>query len=372
MTWPGLLLRNLVRRPGRSSFTLLGVALAIAGFLTLTGVSKGLRDASQASLRERGIDLVVMQRGMVEFFSSNLPEILADDIRRIPGVASVSGELGALLPFGEDNHALVGGWQLDNRPFEAIPLIRGRLPVAGEHGVILGQVLAEALHADIGTTVLLQFSPFKVVGIGGFTSPANSGMAVLRLAELQALLGRPGRVTLFQMQLTRPDNIAAREAVRAAVSALRPDLVVSVPDEVLKTNRSVAMLAASSAAISVAALVMAGLLILNTLVMAVEERTHEIGILAAIGWSRWRIVGLILGEGVILAAAGGLTGAIAGHLGGLALYRFVLLDSGIAITVQLAPAITAVVCAVGLGGLGAIYPAWKASRLSPTAALRQR
>ena len=372
MTWPGLLLRNLVRRPGRSSFTLLGVALAIAGFLTLTSVSKGLEEASQSSLRERGIDLVVMQRGMVEFFASNLPESLSREIAKIPGIANVAGELGALLPIGDDNHALAAGWQPDSQAFRSIPLSRGRLPVPGERGVVLGQVLADALQIEVGATVRLQFTPFKVVGIADFSSPLNSGMAILPLPDLQALLGRVGQVTLFQMQLVDPGDDKTTTAVRAAVTALRPDLVVSVADEVLRNNRQVAMLSASSAAISIAALVMASLLILNTLLMAVEERTHEIGILAAIGWSRWRIIGLILNEGMLLAAAGGLLGAVAGQLGGLALHRFVMAGSGIAISAQLAPAIIAVVCAVGLGGLGALYPAWKASRLSPTTALRQR
>jgi putative ABC transport system permease protein len=372
MTWFGLLLRNLLRRPGRSFFTLLGVALAIASYLTLTGVSNGMQDASEASLRERGVDLVVMQRGMVEFFSSSLPETLADKIRRIPGIADVSGELGALLPLGDERHALVGGWPTDGRPFRSIPLARGRLPVTGENAVVLGDALADALHAEIGTTVELGFAFFQVVGIANFASALNSGMVVVPLPDLQALLTRTGHVTLFQLQLTRPRDTAVREAVRTAVRALRPDLVVSTPDDVLKTNRTVIMIDASSTAISIASLVMASLLILNTLVMAVEERTHEIGILAAIGWSRRRIIGLILSEGLALAAVGGVIGAILGQFAGFALHRFVMMGSGIVIAGRLLPALTAIVAAVILGGMGALYPAWRASRLSPTAALRRQ
>ena len=57
MTWMGLIGRNLWRRPGRSVFTLLGVALAIASYLTLSGLSLGLSDGSEVSLNERRIDL---------------------------------------------------------------------------------------------------------------------------------------------------------------------------------------------------------------------------------------------------------------------------------------------------------------------------
>ena len=370
MTWFGLLSRNLVRRPGRSCFTLLGVALAIASYLTLTGVSKGIEDASRASLRERRVDLVVMQRGMVEFFASSLPETLLAEIARVPGVSEVSAELGALVPAGEENHALVGGWDTESGPFKAIPLAHGRLPIVGESAVVLGEALAEGLHADVGATVTLAFAPLKVVGIANFTSTLNRGMAIMPLPDLQALLARPNQVTLFQLRLTEPDNTKSRDAVRAAIGLLRRDLAVSVPDDVLKSNRTIVMLEASSSAISIAALVLACLLILNTMVMAVDERTHEIGILSTIGWSRRRIVALILSEGLLLAAAGGTVGALLGQLGSLVLRRFVMLDSGVAIVGRFGPTLTAVAFAIVLGGLGALYPAWKASRLSPTVALR--
>jgi len=111
-----------------------------------------------------------------------------------------------------------------------------------------------------------------------------------------------------------------------------------------------------------------GLGVLNTMLMAVSERTREIGTLRAVGWSRGRVLGLILAEGTLISSLGGLVGLGAGTLGaevlihwaprGLdTLYSPMLFVEGFAI-------------AVALGFAGALYPAWQASRLSPIEALK--
>lgn len=368
MTWLGFLLRNLARRPGRSIFTLLGVALATGSFLTLTGLSRGMVDASQASLAERGIDLVVVQRGMVEFFASTLPDSLGAGIAGVAEVAEVAGELSTLLPVGEDAHAIVSGWDPQGFQWRRLPLARGRLPGPGEAGVVLGDAVAEAMHVDVGDDVTLNFSRMRVTGIAGFSSLLNRGMAVMRLDSLQTLLARPGQVTLFHVRL-RPGG--AQASARRAISALRPGLSVTTANEVLSDNKAVQTLAAASGAVALVALVMASLSVLNTLAMAVEERTREIGILAAIGWSRGRILGLILGEGLLLAACGGVLGGGIGWLGNLLLGLTVVPGAGMPLAAVLWLGTQAMLAALALGAAGAFWPAWRAARISPALALRR-
>jgi putative ABC transport system permease protein len=372
MSWLGFLLRNLWRRPGRSLFTLLAVALAIASFHVLAGLSRGMDRAAHDSLAERGIDLVVMKRGAVEFFASTLPQALAADIGRIPGVADVSAELGAVAPVGEEAHAIVGCWETDGFQWRTVPLTRGRLPASGEGGVVLGEGLAEATHIDVGGTVTLNFSDFHVTGIAAFSSALNRGMALMPLSDLQALMFREGQVSLFNVRLAAPGDPAAREAARDAIMALRPDLTVATTNEVLRGNRLVAILLASSDVIAGAALVIACLFVLNTLAMAVEERTRDIGILAAIGWSRRRIVALILSEGMLLAGLGGLLGTGLGRLGSNSLNLFVFLGGGPSTQATATFALAALVAALAVGALGAFWPAWRAARLNPATALRRQ
>ena len=369
MTWLGFMLRNLVRRPARSLFTLLGVALAVASFLILAGMSRGMNSLAHASLAERGAQLVVMQRGMIEFFSGRLPENLEAALRAVPGVADVAPELGAFLPVGEDHHALVGGWRTSSAFWREMPLLRGRLPEPGEGAVVLGETLADALQADVGSTVKIGFTPLRVAAISGFTSMLNRGTALMPLADLQALLARPGEVTLFQVQLSRPEDRAEIEAARKAILALRPGLSVATASEVLRENRALNVIVGASQAISIIALAVAALSVFTTLAMAVEERVREIGILAALGWRRPQIVALLLGEGLILAAAGGFAGAILGSIGLSALTATVV-PGGLAASSTLTLGVTGVAVALAIGAVGAFYPAYRASRLRPAAALR--
>lgn len=371
MTWLGLVWRNLARRPGRSLFTLLGVGLALASFLTLASISRGLDQAARGSLDERGVHMLVVKRATVEFFSAILPEGLGAELARLPGVTGVSPELANLLPVGEDGHALVAGWPVGGFQWEGLRLLAGRPPEPGERGVVLGEGLAEALGLRPGQPVRIQLEEFPVLGIAGFGAALNRGLAIMPLAELQRLLARPGQVTLFHLRLEAPGDPAAREAVRRAVAALRPDLAAVTSDEVLRGNRAMAMIAAVADALGLAALAIAVISVLNTLAMSVEERTREIGVLAAIGWPRGRILGLVLGEGLALAAAGGVLGALAGQGALELLNRLVLLEGGL--EARSGGALVAMALGAGLlvGALGALWPAWRATRISPAAAMRR-
>ncbi len=371
MTWLDLLLRNLLRRPGRSAFTLIGVALAVGSFLILAGLSGGMNVAARESLNERGVDLVVAQRGMVEFFASALPETLADAIQRIPGVARVSGEIAALTPVGEEAHTIIAGWRPDSFDWQGVKLQRGRMPEPGERGVVLGDALAEALHVDVGAEVTLSFTPYRVTGIAGFTSLLNRGIAVLRLDEAQRLLARPGLVTLFDVRLAETLDAARLPAMRSAIAALRGDLSVTTTDEVLRDNKAIQVLGTAANAIALVALAVAALSVLNTLAMAVEERTHDIGILASLGWSRTRILALILSEGLLLVGCGGVLGALLGWLGDYALSLSVIAGGGVSLTTAARLGLSALPASLVLGACGAFWPAYRAARLDPASALRR-
>ena len=120
------------------------------------------------------------------------------------------------------------------------------------------------------------------------------------------------------------------------------------------------------------ALAIGCLSVLNTMAMGVEERTREIGILAAIGWTRGRILGLILSEGFLLAGLGGLAGILLGWVGHDYLVENVSQGAELDVSTMVSQAIRAQAIALLLGLTGAFIPAWRASRLAPAAALRRQ
>lgn len=371
LTWFGLIARNLLRRPGRALFTLLGVALAVASYVTLTGLASGMIEGASGSNEERGVDLVVTHRGMVELYSGSLPEALAPLIGRQRGVAEVSAELVTAIEF-DAGQAIVTGWTVDAFTFREMRLREGRPPTPGAGEVVLGESLAEAAQVGVGGEIELNFAPFKVVGISAYDNGYLRNMAIMPLGDLQNLLARPSTVSVFQVRLRHPEDAQARDAARAAILALRPNLNVSTTAEAMRSSKLVQMIDSSSFAISLVALAIGCLSVLNTMAMGVEERTREIGILAAIGWSRAQILRLILSEGFLIAGIGGVIGILLGWIGHDYLVRAVTQGAELETATMIGQAVRAELIALLVGLIGAFIPAWRASRLPPAAALRHQ
>jgi putative ABC transport system permease protein len=125
-----------------------------------------------------------------------------------------------------------------------------------------------------------------------------------------------------------------------------------------------------AAQISLLALFIGGVGMLNTMLMSVLERTREIGVLRALGWRRRQVLGMILQESLVLGAVGGVFGILLG----LGLGKLVSLAEGMWGSIELVytPLIVvqAVVLALIAGVAGGLYPAWRATRMRPVEALR--
>jgi putative ABC transport system permease protein len=126
---------------------------------------------------------------------------------------------------------------------------------------------------------------------------------------------------------------------------------------------------AVSRAISIIAMAMAVMNVLNTLLMTIQERTREIGIVTAIGWSDRLIMSSIVIEGLMMCAVGCVFGVILGYLAS-SLFQFV---PTIGEYIQFRPTLGLIVptlaAAFVLCAIGALYPAWRAVRLNPAEAL---
>jgi putative ABC transport system permease protein len=370
MTWFGLVFRNILRRPGRSLFTILGVALAAAGAITLLGLSRGMQDGTRDSLQERGIDLVVSRLGSIEIFGAPLDEGLEVKLRALPGVADVSGEMGNVVPINDGQPAFLVGWGVRELATHPLTLIAGRAPVSGQREVVLGDVLAETLKVKPGDTLTINYRPgYTVSGVAKFDTGILRGMAVMPLNDMQEMLAREGQVTVFQIRTSVQGDAAALARLKAAIEALAPGIQATTTDGALRSSRIIGMVTAASYAIGLIALIMAGLNLFNTIAMAVEERTREIGILSAIGWSRTRILALILCEGVALAALGGLAGIFAGTIGSAALSATVLSGSGLTAGGSAWLSAQVLIASIATGAISAWAPARRAAGMSPALAM---
>ena len=382
MYFATFLLKNLVRRKARSLLTILGIAVAIGTVVTLRGVSYGFERSFRANFERRGIDLVVVAAGIPDQLRSNLDEDIGPRIERIEGVRRVSSGLLELVDIerGRQHHQHPGQWlAAGRRPARrSDDRLRPRDPARGfpgdharrhprreppqgcrRHRDDAGRALttsSASIGASISSRTAARWCP----------SPRSS----VRWSGPGASPGSPWSWS------RREDKEALADTVRRRIEALvdakgKPYGITAQPTRAYVSGTIYIRMANGMAWItSGIALIVGGITILNTMIMAVMERTKEIGILQALGWVRARVLGMVLGEAVLLS----LTGATVGIAAAMLVVRWL---AGVPQTSGFVSGeISPVVIAEGLGLtllmslIGGVGPAYRAAVLQPTEAIR--
>lgn len=366
-----LALTNLWNRKMRSGLTLLGVAVAVASFVALYTLAKGPERNWTRSLAELKIHLVGYERGVVHTIMGRLPETLIERIRAVPGVVSVAPQGSHFLPSEDERQVVVIGMPVPSDVWQIVPIREGRIPATGEEWVaVLGRGAAEALGKKVGDTVTIMWQRFTVIGITGHENALNSGGILLPLVALQKLTQSQGFVTTFTVQVDRPGDAAAVNRVLTALNTIARNLVFVRSEDITRSSKILQLLQAISWAVSAISVGMGIVVVANTLVMSITERTREIGILGAVGWSMWRIMGMILFEGLLIAVLGGAVGT------GLGVVLALWLSNHPVLGDLLEPVFSAGLFlwigfgVAGMGVVGALYPAWVAGRISPARVLQ--
>ena len=395
---PGLVLRGLASRKLRSALTaiaiLLGVTM-ISGTLVLTDqIDRAFVQIFQAGNAK--IDVVVKQKPPFENVQTSvyLNADVVDEVRQVDGVATAQPFIqseGYLIANGEAMNASGGApsFVFSNLPQDLNPYtpIAGRLPeTSGE--VAVAEEIATKGNVKVGSQQQLAtqdgIKDVTVVGIlqygDGDTSLGGSTTVLAPLIDVQQWWALEGKASYIYVKAQ--DGVAQdelRDRIRSALP--QQDLIVQTGREDADEQAGIlndligkiiryALLAFAGVAILVGAFI-----IYNTFSITVAQRTREFAMLRTIGASRRQILGSVIGEafiiGLIASAAGILLGlALAWGLGKLfGAIGFGLPATGLILSWQ-----TVIVClAVGIGitVLASIFPALRATKIAPIAALRE-
>jgi putative ABC transport system permease protein len=390
MYFTTFILKNLFRRPIRTGLTVLGLAVSVGSMIALLGVSHNVEKSVESAFDARRVDLIVMQKGKPQGLDSEFREYFVEQVAKMPEVDRVSeGVVGTANIYRDRDRDIVDntiiivqGWKPDNFGSETLTLLEGRKLQAGDrHKVMLGRILAENLKKGLGDKLVFvgdPDNPYEVVGIFNSTVVFETGGAVVPFLDGQILHTKRGKVTGFSVRIkkTSPDSEAELQAVKQKIEALRdPEdpsvrLTADSPSKYIDQVSQLQLIRAVSWLVSAIALAVSVISLLNTMTMSVLERTQEIGILRAVGWPRWRVIRMIIGEAAALAAAAAVVGALIAFV---AMQTLTLMPrvNGF-IEPDLAPKV--VLRGFGLtvlvGLIGGAYPAYRAAKLLPTEALR--
>ena len=361
--------RQLLAEPAKLVVTVAAVAAAVALVLLLSGLRRGMGE--QVTLYvDHQAPVLVGQRGARNFLSqtSVLPEEVAGDLERVPGVAAatpISQQYAMLrlherrvltLLIGYDPGRAGGPWQLAS----------GRVPGASGE-LVLDRVLASEHGLSVGSTLEYRGTPLRIVGISSGTSGFMTPLAFASRRTVNALSRQPGTANFF---LVRPDPGVEPAALAALISRSVPGVSALTRREIAANDRqqfvdpfSGPLLAMVAIAFAVAILVI-GLAVYSS----TAERSREYATLKALGLARralFRLVG-------VQAAALALSGTALGILLALGAARGVSAFAPkylIAISAGSVAAIAA--SALAMAVVAAFVPSYFLARLDPASAFRR-
>jgi len=390
---------SLFRARLRSAMMLIAMAIGVAAVVVLTSLGEGARRYVTGEFQALGTDLLIVLPGRSEttgvqpgLFAGETPrDLTLDDARallRIPGVERIAPLVVGSAPVssaGLTREVPVVGSTSDFYHVRKLSMGQGRFLPPGELDrdmavCVIGTKVAAELFPQrpaVGSSVRIGDRRFRVIGVLG-----DSGRAIgFDLQELVIIpVGSAQQIfnteSLFRILIQAADHDGisrTRAAVLEAIKARHQgeeDVTVITQDAVLATfNRIFTALTLTLAGIASISLAVAGILIMNVMLVAVSQRTAEVGLLKALGARGRQITALFLAEAVMLSIAGALAGLVVGYAANAVVGRlYPALPLG-------APAwavVLALVIAVASGVVFGLMPARRAARLDPVVALAGR
>jgi len=381
----GIAIRNLKRRKARMAFLIAGLMIGVATVVTLSSLTVAMQEDIQHKMENYGANILVtpvrnelsLNYGGIalggvsvqaqELRQADLPLIatipnarnIAAIAPKVLGTVSVDGKTALLMGVdAEVEFHLKRWWHLDGAP------------LAAASDLVAGSRAAATLGLAVGGVVDIQGTTFQVSGILQPTGSQDDELLLVGLAPAQRLLGKVGVVSFVEVAALCGD-CPVSDMVNQ-ISTVLPQAQVDAIQQVVQSRmHALEQFQSFSLVVSLLVLFVGSLVVFVTMMGSVNERCHEIGIFRALGFRKKHIVRLILTESVIVSVIAGLAGFVTG-LGVAWLLLPHLADSGHGAHIGFDPLLagSAVLIAIVVGALAALYPALHASRLDPADALR--
>lgn len=352
---------NLAARPLRCALSILAIAIQVVLILMIVGLTSGVIAEWGKRVEGVGADILVQPPNSSIFFafsSAVMQESFGDQIEKLPGVDEVAPTL-----IQSDPKSLIIIYGIDYKRFNALSqgfIFRAGRPFEAPDEALADDIIAQTRHLKVGDTVTLINHPFKISGI---VAHGKGARFFIPLKSGQEIVGAENRVSMFFVR-SKGDT----EETRAEILKLDPqNRVRSMSEYVSLMNSSnLPELKPFIRTMVGLGVVVSFLVVLMNMHTMILERTREIGILKALGFSRFDIVEMLLGETAVLTLVGSLVGIAITYIA-----QGVLKETNPGLTILLTPGW--VLGAIGLAlfgsALGATIPALRASGFDPVEAL---
>ncbi|HTE21590.1 MAG TPA: ABC transporter permease [Candidatus Limnocylindria bacterium] len=383
----------------RSLLTMLGIIIGVVSVVTTVSLGEGAKRGILAETNQAGADLITVRPGAIgrsrdeaaslfgASYTGTLSEKDYEAVSQVPGTEQTVPFSYVTNSISKDDHKFEGGMVIGTT--EGLPAALGQKLTYGaffeddepqRNAAVIGQRVAEQLFGEnvpIGKYFTVRGKQFIIRGIFEEfdTSPLASGSDYNSAVFIQYDVGKEltGGSDIYQL-LVRPADPAQTSQVAAGITetlrtvhAGQDDFaVLEQKDKLASANDMLTLMTGFVAGIAAISLIVGGIGILNIMLVAVTERTHEIGIRKAVGATNRQILSQFLTEAVILSAAGGVLGILFSLLTNYLFRIFTTLTPVLTWPIMIAAFGVAVLVGIIFG----VTPALTAARKHPIDALR--
>ncbi|WP_305045701.1 ABC transporter permease [Geoalkalibacter sp.] len=378
-----LTVRNVTRRRGRFLFTLMGITVGIAALVTFLALGGGLKREIQREANALGAHLIVTPKGSCAYEQVSilagepLPiNISEDEVNRIAAIEGLEAVPLITVKTGVNNQPVpITGVPVETmKAFKSWSIAEGRyFDSPRDSGILVGHGLAHDAKLAIGQELSVRGSLLPIVGILNKTGSRDDNALFIPLPVAQRLFEAGDLVSYV---LIRVDDLAKVDQYILKIQETVNLGVVSDEQLLASVLAIVGTVGTTMQLVAAVAVLAAAFGIVNTMLTATYERRREIGILQAMGARRRFIFTLFMLESGFYGLLGGITGVITGLIAArlasplISSNAFtVFVKGGDAAMLDASLLVTAIFFSMVAAVVAGVYPAWRASQLSPVEAI---
>jgi putative ABC transport system permease protein len=377
-------LNNLYRRRMKVVFLILGLVIGVSTVVTLVTVSEAMNTDIAKKLDEFGANILILPKsdnlslsygGMsVSGVLFDVRQLQEEDVQKIKliknrdNISIIAPKLLNATKIQQRDVLVVGVDFEQEFRLKKWWSITGKRP-QDNNEALLGAEAKTKLGINLHQSFEIEGKKFTVAGILEPTGSQDDGVVIINIKEAQRLFRAPGRLSMIEVAALCYD-CPIEEIVRQISETLPGARVTAIRQAIESKMEAMHRFQHFSVGISLVVLFIGALIVFTTMTASVNERTREIGVFRSIGFRQSHIMRIILTEALLTSFLAGLVGYFLGFSASRFVAPLVIMNGGSEMPFNYQLLIFSTALAVALGIASSIYPAYKASRLDPIAALK--
>ncbi|MFQ3307985.1 MAG: putative ABC transport system permease protein [Candidatus Nanohaloarchaea archaeon] len=389
--------RNIQHRKKRSWLTILGTLVGILAIVALLSIGQGLENSVEQEFQQLGGDKVFVFPGGTSIssrFTSSTATLDETDLQVIENTRGIDQAAGVIqfnrrVRYGDQSEfvTVIGvptdeGLSLIEETNNFEPTAGRFLRSADRYNIVVSENLATTTYdrdVVIRSKLKINGTDYRTVGLVEATG--NVGEVILmNIESARAITGREDEYDRIAARIGpgyEPSEVEEniQESLRnhRNVEEGKEDFSTNTASDIIDSFTSqLSLIRGFLAGLAAISLLVGGVGITNTMYTSVTERTQEIGVMKAVGATKWQILRVFIYESGIIGLVGGILGTALGLLISLAASQIISQRVGIQMTPGMSPqlVIGSLTFAFLVGTLSGLLPARKAAKMNPVDALR--